>query len=424
MSKGSSVRKPGQKIKKKKKITPPKQVPYTWSWQEILDMQVPTPPKGREPLIVHKEVKTPAKGKKAQQKVIETIKSIPDIKIPAQPSPWKPSGEAVNVPNPGTKAPNVIPRKTSPSSSLRLGKVGEVPKDPYKKAKEKDQEVNYQKWLAATRSAITGAVNQFKTTYKEDIEAYDRIGGIPGIIKEGKARLHKKAKEIEFENKRSAREEAFYKAAPKGSEKPVISIQALRQNINKIFPKVSRTNEKVTGNTEVVPDAPIATNNVIKIIKAPVKKAPPPINAKDAGKNGSPKLKNPELFKSSNAVGKKEKRLVGGRSPTGAEYKDQIVRGTETRRLPEEKSRIDTTKLPDVKPKYEGEKADWLSQSLSNLFGVKVTPGHQIMDPEGGGITMATSPHAKYNPKINPIKAMEEDKKRKKLGYSKTAFPQ
>ena len=405
MSKGSSVRKPGEPRKKKSKI--PSNL--SWSWQEILAMQAPTTPKGREPLIVPKKVNTPPKGAKIQKKILKTIKSIPDIKIPPQPSLWKPSGEAVNVPSPSSKAPKVIPRKTSTSSSLRLGKVGEAPKDPHKKAKEKDQEVNYQKWLTSGRSAIAGAVDWVKTTYEKDIKAYDEIGGSPSkvlevILKEGKTRLGKKVKEVEFEDRRSAREEAFYKAAPKGSGKSVGSIQILKKTVEKIFPQKSAS--------KVVMDMP-PKKGAIPVTKTHTEESPPPINAKDAGKNGGTKLKRPELFKSS-----------GGRSPKGSEYKDQIVKGTETKRYSSEKSRIDTTKLPDIKPKYEGEKADRLSQSLSNLFGVKVTPGHQVWGKEGGGIETATSPHAKYNPKINPIKAMEEDKKRKKLGYSKTAFPQ
>ena len=71
------------------------------------------------------------------------------------------------------------------------------------------------------------------------------------------------------------------------------------------------------------------------------------------------------------------------------------------------------------------QKADAFSQGLSNLFNVRVTPGHQVADPEGGGgYIMKTSPHAKYNPATDPYKALKEQKKRKEKGWSNTAFPQ
>ena len=69
-------------------------------------------------------------------------------------------------------------------------------------------------------------------------------------------------------------------------------------------------------------------------------------------------------------------------------------------------------------------KPDAFSQGLSNLLGVKVTPGHQVFSPEEGGFVMRTSPHAKYNPAIDKYKAIREQKKRKKKGWSNTAFPQ
>ncbi len=296
MSKGSSVRKPGEPRKKKSKI--PSNL--SWSWQEILAMQAPTTPKGREPLIVPKKVNTPPKGAKIQKKILKTIKSIPDIKIPPQPSLWKPSGEAVNVPSPSYKAPKVIPRKTSTSSSLRLGKVGEAPKDPHKKAKEKDQEVNYQKWLTSGRSAIAGAVDWVKTTYEKDIKAYDEIGGSPSkalevILKEGKTRLGKKVKEVEFEDRRSAREEAFYEAAPKGSGKSVGSIQILKKTVEKIFPQKSAS--------KVVMDMP-PKKGAIPVTKTHTEESTPTLNTTSAKKNGGTKtknvakepLKNPRLF--------------------------------------------------------------------------------------------------------------------------------
>ena len=70
------------------------------------------------------------------------------------------------------------------------------------------------------------------------------------------------------------------------------------------------------------------------------------------------------------------------------------------------------------------EKPDAFSQGLSNLLGVKVTPGHQVPDPEGGGgYVMKTSPHAKHSSK-HPVAALQEQKERKKKGWSNTAFPQ
>ena len=69
-------------------------------------------------------------------------------------------------------------------------------------------------------------------------------------------------------------------------------------------------------------------------------------------------------------------------------------------------------------------KPDAFSQGLSNLLGVKVTPGHQVPDPEGGGgYVMKTSPHAKHSSK-HPVAALQEQKERKKKGWSNTAFPQ
>jgi hypothetical protein len=69
------------------------------------------------------------------------------------------------------------------------------------------------------------------------------------------------------------------------------------------------------------------------------------------------------------------------------------------------------------------EKPDAFSQGLSNLLGVKVTPGHQVFSPEEGGLVMRTSPHAKHSAK-HPVAALREQKERKKKGWSNTAFPQ
>jgi hypothetical protein len=69
-------------------------------------------------------------------------------------------------------------------------------------------------------------------------------------------------------------------------------------------------------------------------------------------------------------------------------------------------------------------KPDALSQGLANLLGVKVTPGHQVADPEGSGLpVLTTSPHAKVDSSKSPAQAYQEQKDRKKKGWSNTAFP-
>ena len=60
-----------------------------------------------------------------------------------------------------------------------------------------------------------------------------------------------------------------------------------------------------------------------------------------------------------------------------------------------------------------------ISQGIANLFGAKYTPGHR--DSSTGEMT--TSPHAKYNPQTNPVRAVRERKKRKGKGWSNTVFP-
>ena len=68
------------------------------------------------------------------------------------------------------------------------------------------------------------------------------------------------------------------------------------------------------------------------------------------------------------------------------------------------------------------EKPDAFSQALSNLLGVRVTPGHQTTDSEGR-LVMETSSHAKHTSK-HPVAALREQKERKNKGWSNTAFPQ
>ena len=72
-----------------------------------------------------------------------------------------------------------------------------------------------------------------------------------------------------------------------------------------------------------------------------------------------------------------------------------------------------------AKDELKKDKPSAISQGIANLFGAKYTPGHR--DPTTGEMT--TSPHAKFNPKTDPVRAMRERRKRKEKGWSNTAFP-
>jgi hypothetical protein len=128
--------------------------------------------------------------------------------------------------------------------------------------------------------------------------------------------------------------------------------------------------------------------------------------------------------------GTKKTREPGERSmPRSGIFPPSQVR--DIGHAPQERGEMATTKKARAYKEHATKRvaqpdmqAGMISQALSNVFGVKVTPGVYKDDPGSKtGTRVEYAEHEKHDPSKSPAQALAERKKRKKAGMALTAFP-
>jgi hypothetical protein len=378
------------------------------------------------------KVSPPPRGEAAKKAVVKAIKGIPDIKISRSKSNPEqfaidtaqkvirgartvqeyiatPSPEAAHVPKPGHLA-----KPSSPISNKNVRPPKSVHVPPVSKVRierpfDYNTSIQNVTTLQVPKNKKQDEAKAFLSSIVETGKGYLRQADqwynkqFPTHVEQIKAKVSQRMQHVKRENMAFAADQRRYGKTLAKAISP------------KLSPKVSAS----VVSMEMPPKlGPTST--------APASDAPSSKNGNASSKNSGVKSKRvkPVLFKAQRGGESNKGPFLGPepkhwqRSSKSRGISTYKPSGPETSNKDAQMATLYESRK-GARDELKKDKPSAISQGIANLFGAKYTPGHR--DQTTGEMT--TSPHAKFHPKTEPVKAMRERRKRKEKGWSNTAFP-